>query len=287
MRLRAISQSEPPPSNCVAEEVRRNLASCKFIKDNKLYTQADLAKAFSGPTITFPKEAVELKMDWMPVDTVAAWLNNNGESVNGASVTADFVRKNYFITKQPDGTEYAMVSMHISTKDRPNWLWATFEHQSNPGRCDTTGCYDDYGAPVLHSKILPRQVANTQYPDCVKSAELSALFAKAGLPKVWANYCLKGTQIDFVSTQPLTKGTAAPRWRQRDRADHRQCADESVLLYLVPCLCDVRQRRLRVFRDQSGPRFAGADRECHAAGRAEELRLRLGPDSDQLRPGML
>ena len=195
-----------PPSNCVAEEVRRNLASCKFIKDNKLYTQADLATAFTGKAITFPKDAVELKMDWMPVDTVAAWLNNNGESVNGASVTADFVRKNYFITKQPDGTEYAMLSMHISTKDRPNWLWATFEHQANPGRCDTTGCYDDYGVSLLNSKILPRQVANTQYPDCVKSAELSALFAKAGLPKVWNNYCLKGTQIDFVSNQPLTKG---------------------------------------------------------------------------------
>jgi hypothetical protein len=195
-----------PPSDCVAEEVRRNYAAWHFIVENKLYTQADLAKAFTGPTITFPKDAVELKMDWMPVDTVAAWLNNNGESANGASVTADFVRKNYYITKQPDGTEYAMVSMHISTKDRPNWLWATFEHQSNPGRCDTTGCYDDYGAPVLLSKIAPRQVANTQYPDCIKSAELLALFAKAGLPAVWRNYCLKGTQVDFVSTQPLTKG---------------------------------------------------------------------------------
>ena len=78
--------------------------------------------------------------------------------------------------------------------------------RSNPGRCDTTGCYDDYGAPLLLSKIPPRQVANTQYPDCVKSAELHALFVKAGLPAVWNNYCLKGTQIDFVSNQLLTKG---------------------------------------------------------------------------------
>jgi hypothetical protein len=194
-----------PPANCVAEEVRRNLASCKFIKDNKLYTQADLAKAFTGPTITFPKDAVELKMDWMPVDTVAAWLNNNGESVNGASVTADFVRRNYFTTKQPDGTEYAMVSMHISTKDRPNWLWATFEHQSNPGRCDTTGCYDEFGIIPSRAKIPPQQVANTQYPDCVKSPALATQFASAGLSQVWNNYCLKGTQIDFVSTQ-ATKG---------------------------------------------------------------------------------
>jgi hypothetical protein len=196
---------QPPPSNCIAEEVRRNNASCQFIKANKLYTQADLATAFTGPTITFPKDAVELKMDWIPVGTVAAWLNNNGESVNGASVTADFVRKNYFTTKQPDGTEYAMVSMHISTKDRPNWLWATFEHQWNPGRCDTTGCYDDYGIIPSRAKIPPQQVANTQYPDCAKSPALATQFASAGLSQVWNNYCLKGTQIDFVSTQ-ATKG---------------------------------------------------------------------------------
>jgi hypothetical protein len=195
-----------PPANCIAEEVRRNYAACKFIKDNKLYTQADLAKAFTGKPIAFPKDAVELKMDWMPVDTVVVWLNNNGVKVNGAPVTADFVRKNYFTTKQPDGTEYAMASMHVSTKDRPNWLWATFEHQANPGRCDTTGCYDDYGIISRLANIPPQQVANTHYPDCAKSPELAGLFAKAGLAKVWNNYCLKGTQIDYVSTQAATKG---------------------------------------------------------------------------------
>jgi hypothetical protein len=195
-----------PPGNCVAEEVRRNYAACKFIKDNKLYTQADLAKAFTGKAISFPKDAVELKMDWMPVDTVVVWLNNNGEKINGADITADYVRKNYFLTKQPDGTEYAMVSMHVSTKDRPNWLWATFEHQNNPGRCDTTGCYDDYGVTPPLAAIPPQQVANTQYPACAKSPELASQFTKAGLSAVWSNYCLKGTQIDYVSTQAATKG---------------------------------------------------------------------------------
>ena len=197
---------QPPKSNCIAEEVRRNYPSWHFIVENNLYTQADLVKAFNGPTITFPTDAVELKMDWIPVETVAVWLNANGESVDGASVTADFVRTNYFTTKQPDGTEYALVSMHISTKDRPNWLWATFEHQANPGRCDTTGCYDNYGIPSRLASIPPQQVANTQYPDCVKSPDLLAQFEKAGLPKVWGNYCLKGTQIDFVSNEPETKG---------------------------------------------------------------------------------
>jgi hypothetical protein len=34
---------------------------------------------------------------------------------------------------------------HISSKDIPNWIWATFEHVGNPGRCDYTGCNDSYG----------------------------------------------------------------------------------------------------------------------------------------------
>ena len=200
-----------PPENCVAEEVRRNHASFDYIvkyKPDGLYSLAGLTAAFAAnKPITFPKPSVEIKVDWVPVDTVAAWLNAN-QGARQVVVGADFVRQNYFITKQADGTEYAMISMHISTKERPDWLWATFEHQLNPGRCDTMGCFDQYGVPAAIAAIAPNPVANTTYPACTKSPALSAQFAKAGLPKVLNNYCLKDTQIDFVSTQPKTKGQA-------------------------------------------------------------------------------
>ena len=93
--------------------------------------QADRGLAAANKPITFPKAAVEIQVDWIPVDTVAAWLNANHGASHGPVVSADFVRQNYFITKQADGTEYAMTSMHISTKERPNWLWATFESTSS------------------------------------------------------------------------------------------------------------------------------------------------------------
>ncbi|MFW8588891.1 hypothetical protein ACOJBM_40890 [Rhizobium beringeri] len=53
----------------------------------------------------------------------------------------------YYVSEAPDGKKYALIAMHIS-KVLPNWTWATFEHQNNPGRCDYTGCHDAYGAVV-------------------------------------------------------------------------------------------------------------------------------------------
>ncbi len=197
-----------PPTNCFAEEVRRNKPSFDYIVKNNLYTVAGLQKNFSSATpINLPqssdlkKAGIEVKVDWSPVGTVVTWLNANLKQ----PIDAAFVRKNYFITKQSDGTEYAMLSMHISLKDRPNWLWATFEHQLNPGRCDTMGCYDKFGMPTSLASIPPASTANTQYPVCSKkSADLAKMLT--GLPAVWNNYCLKDTQIDFVSVQPTTKG---------------------------------------------------------------------------------
>jgi hypothetical protein len=197
--------SASPPRNCVAEEVVRDFASFKYITQQNppfsegLNTQSGLVQAFGQTAaITFPPEAIEVKIDWVPVPTVVSWL-----SANGVSVTQDFVKQNYFITEDGAGNQYAMTSMHISSKALPNWLWATFEHRMNPGRCDTMGCYDQFG--VLPPQSIAPGVTNSQYPACPKSPQLAALFQSANLSTVWQNYCLKETQIDFVSpaSQPF------------------------------------------------------------------------------------
>jgi hypothetical protein len=193
-----------PPTNCIAEEVRRNRASFDYIAGNNLYSQAGLRNAFSGPAITFPKEAIELKMDWVPVPTVVQWLIKNG-----VPATPAFVRQNYFITTQPapDNTQYALTSMHISTKELPDWLWATFEHRLNPGRCDTMGCYDQFGVLPVQASVPPRNPPDQQYGPCIKSPQLLQMFINNGIQvNPWQNYCLKATQIDFVSTQTASTG---------------------------------------------------------------------------------
>ena len=181
--------SANPPSNCFAEEVRRNKPAFDYIVKNNLYSAMGLQANFASTApVNMPQSgnlkaaAIEVKVDWAPANTVVAWLKANLQQ----PVDIGFVRKNYFITKQSDGTEYALVSMHISVKDRPNWLWATFEHQLNPGRCDTMGCYDQFGMPPPLASIPPAATANTQYPVCSKkSPELVKLLG--GLPAVWNN----------------------------------------------------------------------------------------------------
>jgi hypothetical protein len=192
-------------SDCIAEEVRRNRDAFDYIVNNGLYTQAGLKTAFAGPGINFPTSAIELKLDWIQEATLVTWLNNNG-----VQTPNNFVQQNYYTTVVA-GTTYALLSMHISTKQLPNWLWATFEHQLNPGRCDTMGCYDQFGVTGKLTSVaaLPTPkpgATQNQYPACVKSPALAAMFSGAGLGAVWNNYCLKATQVDFLSTQNATIG---------------------------------------------------------------------------------
>jgi len=198
-----------PPYGCVSEEVRRNPLSYDHIVHNQLNTQAGLVAAYKagGAISPFPDDAVELKADWIPLSTLIQWLKNNGRTV-----TANEVAASYYHITQAD-IEYALVTMHLSikTKAHPDWVWATFEHQWNPGRCDTMGCYDDYGiqpslAAIAPVPLPPPPQPDTPYPNCVKSPTLAAKFQAANLDRVWDNYCLKETEVDFVSTQSASKG---------------------------------------------------------------------------------
>ena len=61
-------------------------------------------------------------------------------------VTAAQVPQHFHVNTGSDGNQYALVAMHVISKLVPNWTWATFEHQLNPGRCDIIGCRDPFGA---------------------------------------------------------------------------------------------------------------------------------------------
>ena len=91
-----------------------------------------------------------------------------------------------------------MVAMHVSSRQNPNWVWGTFEHQMNPGRCDAIGCFDSFGA---QSSVVPpnKTAINTQYGSCPKTQQLQKLMANANLSPVWENYCLKSTEVDYTA----------------------------------------------------------------------------------------
>ncbi|RSZ55276.1 hypothetical protein HF313_15730 [Massilia atriviolacea] len=192
---------------CFAEEVRRNRATYRYIVQNQLNTQAGLAAAYQkaqgGWRVSLPEDAVQVKADWVPFDTLAAWLARNGVRQNPAQL------REAFYTTLVEGRRYALVAMHVSSKDAPNWVWASFEHRFNPGRCDTMGCNDSYGA--TRRRIAPLGGAqNRQYAGCAKTAALKKLFEVKRVAAAWDNYCLKASEIAFTARDgaPLMHGNS-------------------------------------------------------------------------------
>lgn len=179
-----------PPKPCVVEQVARNRAQFDYIVNNKLNTKAGLATAYANSfQIDMPTESIAVKGDWVPLPVLLEWipqLNN-----------LDNIRKLYY-TATVNKVEYGLLSMHVSSRQNPNWVWGTFEHQMNPGRCDYIGCSDTFGAQA--PEIAPnRKGYNTQYGSCLKTPKLKELMANAGLSPVWENYCLKSSQVDFAA----------------------------------------------------------------------------------------
>ncbi|QUX96263.1 hypothetical protein C0J08_13055 [Marinomonas sp. CT5] len=134
------------------------------------------------------------------------------------------------------GTHY-LLSFHISSKDIPNWVWATFEHVNLPGRCDLTGCNDSYGFKSSDKRrpegTADNYVAANQHSDNLSDGQI-VFDNDAGYPaedirpeweallntlnigteeksaiepsaadKAWRHYRLKGSQVEFVNAKGM------------------------------------------------------------------------------------
>ncbi|MEY2505237.1 MAG: hypothetical protein QOJ05_129 [Verrucomicrobiota bacterium] len=178
------------PAPCIAEEVRRNRPLYDYIFKHKLNTQEGLAAAYKAQfKVDMPKEAIAVKGDWVPVQTLLQWIPKIGN--------LDNLHKLYF-TGTSDNVEYALLSLHVSSRQNTNWVWGSFEHQLTPGRCDDIGCWDTFGA-VKAGNPPNHKMINTQYGSCQKSPALKALMTAAGVSPVWENYCLKSSMVDYTA----------------------------------------------------------------------------------------
>ncbi|WP_135506715.1 hypothetical protein [Roseovarius aestuariivivens] len=178
-----------PATGCIAEETKRNRPQWDFITGNGYNTGPGRAAAFDKVNIQMPTTAISVKGDWTPVKDLMAWLPD--------LESEEQVRALYY-TDVSGGTEYALLSLHVSTKQNPNWVWGSFEHEMNPGRCDFIGCADSFGAVV--PMVEPNRAdMNGGYGTCEKTDAVLALFEEAGLDEVWQHYCMKGTMTDYTA----------------------------------------------------------------------------------------
>jgi hypothetical protein len=176
------------PTPCIAEETKRNRPQYEYIVNNKLNTQTGLAAAYARSfKVEMPASAIAVKGDWVPLPTLLQWIPQLG--------SVERIRKLYY-TATSASVEYALVSLHMSSRQNPNWVWGTLEHHMSPGRCDNLGCFDSFGAE--QPAVMPNKAAvNTQYGACLKTPRLKALMTRAHLSPVWDNYCLKSTEVDY------------------------------------------------------------------------------------------
>jgi hypothetical protein len=166
-------------------EVRINKATYGYIRENKLYNMEEQKKlATSGMlNLVFPPAAKEIKAHWRPIDE------------------ADKRRYHWseVVARNGEKQVWGLTALHISTKDLPNWFWATFEHIDNK-----------------KPRLLPnddRPNEGWQFPSVDRFSCAQPPHDCDSVPKnfgiegtKWENYRLRGTQTDFVrSTGEPTK----------------------------------------------------------------------------------
>jgi hypothetical protein len=168
------------------QEVRMNRATFEFITSHQMYNidglealQLASVQAKNRQLIQFKTGAKEIKAQWEKI--------------------ADDQKPRYLWREitNPDGTKqaYGLVSLHVITKDLPNWFWADFGHvdcESQLNACNFPG-----QEPAL---TVPRDT--TTRPDGTgagagPSGHDGIRNEAAGT--VWANYILRGTQTNFVA----------------------------------------------------------------------------------------
>jgi hypothetical protein len=158
------------------ELIYRNRPMVEYILDRALYSTDGLAAVYDNfvralaayaprqlrpldptaktastpPTvqINFPVKSIMVKANWMAVDKAKDYgidpYNKDRPFIVMNLVPQ--VDTNTAPKDRPVETKpFVLLSMHISTKDLPNWFWSTFEHVDNIGRCDWIGCNDSFG----------------------------------------------------------------------------------------------------------------------------------------------
>ncbi len=150
-------------------ETRMNRATYEFIKRECLWSREGLeryAQAFLAgkkSRINFPPDAMEVK---------AAWISFTREGVPASE-------HHKYYTAEYKGEKYGLMTLHVLTKDIPNWFWASFHHVDQL----------KYQSPADKGRPLKPGVETED---------------KYGRPKildgtVWENYKLGGTQTEFES----------------------------------------------------------------------------------------
>ena len=169
--------SKTPVLNDNAQESKINQPGFDFIVREGLYS-LDGQEKFreTGRKVEFPVGTINVK---------AAWRQFTPEEIKAGKPAR-------YYTAEQDGKVWGLTGFHITSKDIPNWLWATFEHVDNPPpEIPDLDRYTEF--------LNPRQSPSP--PPTEYSVEQRLRKVPEPLRNTyWQNYVLRGTQVDFVDS---------------------------------------------------------------------------------------
>ncbi len=165
-------------------ETRMNRSTYDFIRRECLWSKEGMQRY--GASISRWQEAKN-RFSSRIIEVKAAWLDFEEQKI-----PAD--KQSTYYTAEYQGKKYGLTTLHIITKDIPNWFWATFHHVDQPNNPFEIPGDDKSGRP----KIL--------------------------VGTVWQNYVLGGTQIEFESSIGLPKSFLIFMSRR----------DSKILMYQLP-----------------------------------------------------
>jgi hypothetical protein len=184
--LRPLRQLENLPDKLALpnSEARVNPATFEFVRDNG-YWNVDGLRKIRREGVDFPKTSIEVKAVWEDVASIPENQRDRFHWQKSAS------------THQP----IRLTGLHMTSKILPNWLWATWIHES-----DTYPTNDRFG-----------------YPDGKLSKDLEKVLRHYNVPREWWHYRLVGTQTDFVSS------TGAPLKLGNPQIEGNEAAESSCM----------------------------------------------------------
>ena len=185
-----------------SEEVRINKQTVDYLQANDLwYVEGKAARFASGQVVNFPPDAREVKANWIKLEDAEKALGH----------TVD--KEDYHWDKDDAGNIWLLVAMHLVSKETPNWIWATFEHEDNPCWNKHLKAQDTFG-------LKDGQVTQ----------DLLALFDKYKLDREpWANYRLDGAQVNFTDPtgRPIILGNSITEFGFQTTASCMTCHSRS------------------------------------------------------------
>ncbi len=102
-----------------------------------------------------------------------------------------------------------LAAFHLVTHELEDYVWSTFEHVDNPGRCDYIGCHDSFG--FTKADVEPHKIDSLRYlAPAEMTQELKDLFAQYKIGDVFKNYRLKAAQTQYMvnDSTPTLNGSS-------------------------------------------------------------------------------